>query len=124
MAWMGALDPARERPRQDHSVFSRQGGGEAGRVTRACCKTSSGHGSAGGCMNAELVPLSHHFPRTSGAPDEMRVAVVGTGYVGLVTGACLAALGHEVTCVDLDERKIDALSAGHVPFYEQGLEEL
>ena len=50
--------------------------------------------------------------------------MIGTGYVGLVTGACLADLGHTVVCVDRDSEKIDALSAGRVPVYEAGLEAL
>jgi UDPglucose 6-dehydrogenase len=54
----------------------------------------------------------------------MRIAVVGTGYVGLVVGTCLADSGNEVTCVDLDAGKIRALSAGEVPLYEPGLREL
>jgi UDPglucose 6-dehydrogenase/GDP-mannose 6-dehydrogenase len=54
----------------------------------------------------------------------MRVAIVGTGYVGLVTGACLAERGHEVTCVDLDPAKVAAISAGRAPFHEAGLPEL
>jgi UDPglucose 6-dehydrogenase len=53
-----------------------------------------------------------------------RVGVVGSGYVGLVTGACLAHLGHRVTCVDKDEERIQGLTKGRVPFYEPGLEEL
>jgi UDPglucose 6-dehydrogenase len=52
----------------------------------------------------------------------MRIAVVGSGYVGLVTGACLADFGMDVTCVDKDEKKIAALEAGHIPIYEPGLE--
>ncbi|WDR03055.1 UDP-glucose/GDP-mannose dehydrogenase family protein [Devosia algicola] len=52
----------------------------------------------------------------------MQITVVGSGYVGLVSGACFADVGHSVTCVDLDEAKVAALSAGHVPFYEPGLE--
>jgi len=52
----------------------------------------------------------------------IRVAVVGTGYVGLVTGACLADFGNEVRCVDLDAPKIVRLSNGEIPFFEPGLE--
>jgi len=54
----------------------------------------------------------------------MNVAILGTGYVGLTTGACLAYLGHEVTCVDPDENKIGALQRGEVPFHEPHLEDL
>jgi UDPglucose 6-dehydrogenase len=54
----------------------------------------------------------------------MRVCVVGTGYVGLTTGVSLAFLGHQVTCVDLDQDKVDMLSAGRCPIYEPGMEEL
>jgi UDPglucose 6-dehydrogenase len=54
----------------------------------------------------------------------MRIAIVGTGYVGLVTGACFADFGHEVTCVDKDAAKIDALREGRIPIFEPGLDEL
>ena len=54
----------------------------------------------------------------------MNVAILGTGYVGLTTGACLAYLGHEVTCVDPDANKIGALQRGVVPFHEPHLEDL
>ena len=54
----------------------------------------------------------------------MRLAVIGCGYVGLVTGACLAAAGHEVFCTDIDETRIDQLKEGKVPIYEQHLEEV
>lgn len=54
----------------------------------------------------------------------MNIAVAGVGYVGLVTAASLAAAGHEVTCIDIDEKKIGLLRTGHSPIYENGLEEL
>ncbi len=54
----------------------------------------------------------------------MRIAMIGAGYVGLVSGACLADFGHEVVCVDNDEDKVVALRAGRVPIYEPGLSEL
>ena len=54
----------------------------------------------------------------------MKVTVFGTGYVGLVTGVCLAETGHQVLCVDIDEAKIARLKKGEVPIYEPGLENL
>jgi UDPglucose 6-dehydrogenase len=54
----------------------------------------------------------------------VEVCVVGTGYVGLVTGTCLAYLGHSVVCVDIDERKIEKLRKGQSPIYEPGLDQL
>jgi UDPglucose 6-dehydrogenase len=54
----------------------------------------------------------------------VRLTVIGCGYVGLVTGACLAAAGHEVICTDIDEKRIDQLKAGKVPIYEEHLDEV
>jgi UDPglucose 6-dehydrogenase len=54
----------------------------------------------------------------------MNIAVVGTGYVGLVTGTCLAHAGHTVRCVDIDEAKVARMQSGQIPIYEPGLEEL
>ena len=54
----------------------------------------------------------------------MRIAVIGTGYVGLVSGACFADFGHDVICVDKDASKIDALHAGRIPIFEPGLQAL
>lgn len=54
----------------------------------------------------------------------MKIAVVGTGYVGLVTGTCFAEIGVEVVCVDIDQQKIDQLNHGKVPIYELGLEDM
>ncbi len=54
----------------------------------------------------------------------MRIAMIGSGYVGLVSGACFADFGHEVTCIDKDAEKIEALREGRMPIFEPGLEEL
>ena len=54
----------------------------------------------------------------------MKITVVGTGYVGLVTGTCLAETGNSVTCVDIDENKMNKLNGGKIPIYEPGLEKL
>jgi UDPglucose 6-dehydrogenase len=54
----------------------------------------------------------------------MRVAMIGTGYVGLVSGACLSEFGHEVICVDKDQSKVRALEAGQIPIFEPGLDEV
>ena len=53
----------------------------------------------------------------------MRIAMIGTGYVGLVSGACFSEFGHDVTCVDKDGGKIARLRAGEVPIYEPGLDQ-
>ncbi|MFY9699287.1 MAG: UDP-glucose 6-dehydrogenase, partial [Rhodoplanes sp.] len=54
----------------------------------------------------------------------MRVTMIGAGYVGLVSGACFAAFGHYVTCVDKDPEKIEALRGGAIPIYEPGLSDM
>ncbi len=54
----------------------------------------------------------------------MKIAIVGTGYVGLVSGTCFAETGIDVVCVDIDKRKIDLLNNGHIPIYEPGLEDI
>jgi UDP-glucose 6-dehydrogenase len=54
----------------------------------------------------------------------MHIVMIGTGYVGLVSGACFADFGHDVTCVDKDAAKVDALLAGRIPIFEPGLDEL
>ena len=54
----------------------------------------------------------------------MKITVIGTGYVGLVTGACLSDVGVEVTCLDIDQKKIDGLKNDILPIYEPGLKEI
>lgn len=54
----------------------------------------------------------------------MRVSIIGTGYVGLVTGACLAEIGHDVVCVDIDPSKVEMINSGQAPIHERGLPEL
>jgi UDPglucose 6-dehydrogenase len=54
----------------------------------------------------------------------MKIAVVGTGYVGLVSGTCFAETGNQVTCIDIDENKVRRLQSGEITIYEPGLEKI
>ena len=53
-----------------------------------------------------------------------KIAVIGTGYVGLTTGACFSALGHDVICADIDEAKVESLRRGEIPILEAGLDQI
>src|SRR3954466_7661466 len=69
-------------------------------------------------------PGKDHPVKDESARMGSKIAVIGTGYVGLTTGACLAHLGHEVVCADILEEKVARLNQGHIPIVESGLEEL
>ena len=88
-------------------------------------------------VNQALIGLLHELvnngletPRLPGEKGAlftvicMRIAMIGSGYVGLVSGACLSEFGHSVVCVDKDEAKIEALSRGQIPIFEPGLEDV
>src|SRR5262245_30038954 len=62
--------------------------------------------------------------KASSNPRSIRIAIIGTGYVRLVTGACFAEVGHHVICVDCDADKINLLNKGGLPLFEPGLEAL
>src|SRR6202011_242714 len=76
-------------------------------------------GPEGATLHALLRPFPVHAVAGSGA---MRVAVVGSGYVGLVSGACFSDFGHVVTCIDTDAAKVARLKEGGIPIFEPGLD--
>lgn len=73
-----------------------------------------------------IFPLLHPYTSLENDSDfsNYKIAVIGTGYVGLSLGACLAEFGNQVICCDIDQGKISALNQGHIPFFEIGLEDL
>src|SRR5690606_3142088 len=79
----------------------------------------AGHARRGSAARARLV-----LGEPRGRGPLMRISIVGTGYVGLVTGACLAEKGHRVLCVDVDAKRVAALNRAEAPIFEAGLPEL
>ena len=75
-----------------------------------------GHYGYSDCLSA----LDAYSIRSHG----MKICVVGTGYVGLVVGTCLADFGHNITCVDKEQAKVDLLNSGGIPIYEPGLDDV
>jgi len=75
-------------------------------------------------QNPKIKSLQSLMHQPQSNPNPLKVAVAGSGYVGLVTGVCMAHTGHNVTCVDIDESKIKLIQSGKSPIYEQELEEM
>src|SRR5690606_1438606 len=100
---------------------------------RTPCWTTRPSASGGSrCSRTTVTPSRACSPSWASAPDHptrggghmTKIAVIGTGYVGLTTGACFAHLGHDVVCADIDADKVERLRRGEVPILEAGLDEL
>ncbi|MGK0332357.1 MAG: threonine dehydrogenase-like Zn-dependent dehydrogenase, partial [Minisyncoccia bacterium] len=77
-----------------------------------------------GSREANAVSTTVQEGSTPMSGRAIRLGVVGTGYVGLTTGACFAHIGHHVVCGDIDQRKVDLLNDGQIPIVEDGLEQI
>ncbi len=94
------------------------------RIIGSCERPHDLAGSAGDHEGRATVFIEASGNFTQMSATSIRLGVVGTGYVGLTTGACFAHLGHHVVCGDVDERKIALLEDGHIPIVEDGLERI
>src|SRR4051794_9236481 len=112
---MAAARDVKPRIEGDHRVFLPQG------RTGSQLRPLGGAASGGSAFRTASVQQPRRASGMNGKEPRMKLVVAGTGYVGLVTGACLADIGHTVTCVDNDARKIEALKCGEVPIFEPGL---
>ena len=98
-------------------------GGRGGRPCPAGIRREKNPGNGGsGDTGTPRAPIFRPDPNSPAM--SMHIAVVGTGYVGLVTGTCFADTGFRVTCVDIDEEKVRTLSSGTATIFEAGLEPL
>ncbi len=121
------IDPSRRGPNNDYGNRDKNGPSRQSKGRRKICSREAARGNTLDAQTrkpetfapgiAILALLEQHL-------ISMKIAIIGSGYVGLVTGACFAEVGHEVICIDNDERKVKALRRGRIPIYEPGLDQL